>query len=113
MDTATPAQPAEQVAPEPAKKPADLDPTHDIDSLKTSLALIISGVVVFITMWLLYHLFSFVMFEVREGKVREAPTNQLNQLRTYEATMLDAGEASEGMPARMSIEQAMEEIVKK
>ncbi len=113
MDTATPAQPAEHPAAAPEEKPIGLDPSHDIDSLKTSLALVISGVVVFVTMWLLYHMFTFVIFEVREGKVREAPALQLDQLRTYEETMLEAGEASEGMPARMSIEDAIQEMLRK
>ena len=94
--------------------PAPIDPAHDIDGFKVALALVVSGVAVFVSVWLLYHLVSFVMFETRLEQVERAPTNQLDQLRVYEAEMLKAGDAAAGMPARrMSIEEAMEELSKR
>ena len=73
----------------------------------------VSGILVFVSVWLLYHLFAFVMFETRLEQVERAPTDQLDQLRVYEADMLREGPAADGMPARMSIEKAMEELSKR
>ncbi len=116
MDTVIPAQPREQKEPAsvPASTPAPIDPVHDIDGFKVAIILAASGVLVFVSVWLLYHLFSFVIFETRLEQAERAPTDQLDQLRVYEAEMLQQGDAAQDMPARrMSIEEAMQELSKR
>lgn len=87
--------------------PVPIDPVHDIDAKKTVIALVVSTVTVFVTVWLLLQWFSVVIFNQREARIGEAPTTQLDQLRQQESAELSGGEG------RISLPDAMQKYVQR
>lgn len=100
---------------------ASHDPLKDIDAKNTTIVLILSTLFVFVSVWLLYYLFAWIMHDQHVEKVERAPTIQRNALSDYEAAALSGGAKQtlklQGLdieiPARKSIEDAMREIATK
>ena len=112
MDTATPAITPSESSGEKTTAPGtsvvrDIDPDHDIDAKKTVIALVLSAIGVFVSVYLLFQLFTVVIFDVRVEKVEQSPTPQLDQIRQHEAQALGAGNG------RISIEDSIQELVDK
>ena len=97
---------------EPARrKRKEIDPEHDIDAVKTILWLVLSTVTVFISLWLLLQVFSVVIFNERSAKIEIVAPEALEDLRESEDVILrGGGTGMNGIP-RISIEEAMEELV--
>lgn len=83
------------------------DPTHDIDGKKTWTWLLGCTVGVFVTVWLLGHVFDAVVHEQRVKVVEQAPTLDRDRLRAAEDAALAAGEG------RISIDQAVEKYLQR
>lgn len=107
MDTATTATAAAPHVADNDPPPAvPHDPEHDINAPLTVFWLILSTVVVFGSVYLLYVFFSFAIQDERASKI-ENPTSgyqQVQQLRDLESEALGAGEG------RRSIQDAMERL---
>ncbi len=67
--TATSSPPETLEPSEPARKRKEIDPTHDIDAKQTILWLGISGLVVFISLWVLLQVFKVVISGERGAKI--------------------------------------------
>jgi flagellar basal body-associated protein FliL len=99
MDTATSVQPALGVAPDVN------DPENDIDGKTTIFWLVLSTIVVFASVYLLYVFFAFAIQDERAAKLEnpEVPA-PVQQLRAQEAQSLSAGEG------RVSIDEAIQKL---
>lgn len=104
MTTATPTSPAQDAAASSVQQPPANDPTKDIDAKTTVIVLVIATIFVFGTVWALYPLFAWAMFEERVTTYEEAPNTQRLELNKQEVEMLKAGDG------RISIEQSMREL---
>ena len=83
------------------------DPAHDINTKKTVTLLVVWTAALFLSIWLMVQLFYFMVRGERERKVAQPESVELQQLREREKLEL------EGKDGYMSIEQAMEELLKK
>ena len=96
----------------PARKRKAIDPDHDIDARKTIILGIVSGLSLFVTLWLLLQLFSVVIFDVRGDKIETQEPEALQELRQQEEALLSAQMRDDGTQ-QMSIEEAMKRVVDK
>jgi hypothetical protein len=85
--------------------PQPHDPEHDIDAKSTSTWVLVSAVVLFISLYFMLPLFDVVMTAERDRKVNQAPTLELDAARSKENEFLRGG--------KKTIEQVMQEMVKK
>jgi hypothetical protein len=83
------------------------DPDHDIDTRRTVTWLTVCTVGVFVCVFVLWQLYSAVIFHERQQKVEQAPTADLDVLRQQESADLQAG------PGRKSLEEAMRAYVER
>lgn len=86
--------------------PVPLDPERDIDAKSTSIWVLASAIVLFISLYFMLPLFDAVMSKERDRKINNAPTNELDKARAQEATFLHP-------PGKKSIEQVMQEMAGK
>ena len=83
--TATSSPPETLEPSEPARKHEEIDPVHDIDAKQTILWLGISGLVVFISLWVLLQVFKVVVVsEAFEGQPLLRRHQQVNVLLAEE-----------------------------
>ncbi len=108
--TATTNPPGTHEPKPPARKRRAIDPDHDIDAKKTIILMTVSGLTLFVTLWLLLQLFSVVIFDVRLDKIETQAPTALQELRQQEDALLSAQMRDDGTQ-QMSIEQAMEALV--
>ena len=108
--TATSSPPETLEPSEPARKHEEIDPVHDIDAKQTILWLGISGLVVFISLWVLLQVFKVVISSERGAKIEATQPVELEALRRAEQAILNGGTRPNGT-SQISIEQAMEELV--
>ena len=94
----------------PARKRKAIDPDHDIDAKKTIILMTVSGLTLFVSLWLLLQLFSVVIFDVRLDKIETQEPVALQELRQQEEALLSAQMRDDGTQ-QMSIEQAMVALV--
>lgn len=81
------------------------DPAHDIDGKLTTIWLVGATVFVFITVWLLYFVYTMFLFQESYQKVETAPTTARERLMAEEQRYLDAGDG------RISIDDAIRKYV--
>lgn len=81
------------------------DPAHDIDGKLTAIWLIGSAVFVFVTVWLLYFVYTLFLFQESYDKVETAPTEARAALSAEEEQKLGAGED------RIPLDEAMRRYV--
>ncbi len=110
--TATSSPPETLEPSEPARKHEEIDPAHDIDAKQTILWLGVSGLVVFISLWVLLQVFKVVISSERGAKIEATQPVELEALRRAEEAILRGGTRPGGTP-QISIEQAMEELVRR
>ncbi len=82
-----------------------IDPEHDIDAKRTLFWLVVVTFGVFVSVWLLYHLFSFVITGERARKIDELPALELQQQRQWE------NQALSGQGGGRSIDEAMQRVL--
>lgn len=109
--TTTPPEKLEPTPPSPRRR-REIDPEHDIDAKKTLTWLIFWTISIFISLWLLLQLFKVVIFRERQDKVEATQPITLDDLRDQEEALLRGGPQADGSQ-RMSIEEAMREVVER
>ena len=85
--------------------PQPHDPEHDIDAKSTSTWVLVSAVVLFISLYFMLPMFDVVMTAERDRKINQAPTLELDSARATEEKFLHG--------PKKTIEQVMQEMVKK
>ena len=108
--TATSSPPETLEPSEPDRKREEIDPTHDIDAKQTILWLGISGLTVFISLWVLLQVFKVVISGERGAKIEAIQPEELEALRRAEEAILRGGTRPDGS-RQLSIEEAMHELV--
>ncbi len=96
-------------APGATHTPEPHDPEHDIDAKSTTIWVVASSIVLFLSLYFLLPLFDMVMTIERDKKVNNLPAAELEELLGSEHSFL-RGDASR---AKKSIEQVMQEMVPK
>ncbi len=94
----------------PARKRRPIDPDHDIDAKKTIILMTVSGLTLFVSLWLLLQLFSVVILDVRIDKIEAQEPAALQELRQQEEALHRAQMRDDGTQ-QMSIEEAMRRVV--
>ena len=94
----------------PARKRRPIDPDHDIGAKKTIILMTVSGLTLFVSLWLLLQLFSVVILDVRIDKIEAQEPAALQELHQQEEALLSAQMREDGTQ-QMSIEEAMRRVV--
>lgn len=84
----------------------EIDPEHEIDERKTKVWFTFFAVFVFVTMWLLYLLFSAVVQQQRYDHIDKAPTVEKNTQQQWEADTLA------GKNGGLSIDEAIRRVAR-
>ncbi len=90
-------------------KPEPLDPERDIDAKSTSVWVLGSTVVLFVSLYFLLPLFDAVLTEERNKKINTLPALELEQVREAEGAFLSGSESK----SKKSIDQVMKEMAGK
>jgi nitric oxide reductase large subunit len=86
-------------------QPKPHDPEHDIDAKSTSIWVLVSAIVLFLSLYFMLPMFDVVMTAERDRKINQAPTLELDAARATEEQFLHG--------PKKTIEQVMQEMVKK
>ena len=96
-----------------ATEPQHVDPEHDIDGLKTTLAVVGTlGTIVFV-FWLMTHLYNVMVKVERQRKIADAPTTEIIEIRAEMAKELGGDNANfkDKKLGKLTIEAAMKAYV--
>jgi hypothetical protein len=85
------------------------DPEHDVDGIKTSVAVFGSLLLIVVTIWATSHLFSLMVQVERKAKIHDVVPKELQKIRGEAANELAGKNANRGA---MTIEAAMKAIAK-
>ncbi len=85
------------------------DPEHDVDGIKTSIAVFGSLLLIVTTIWATSHLFSLMVQVERKSKIHDVVPKELQQIRGEANDELAGKNANRGT---MTIEAAMQAIAK-
>ena len=81
------------------------DPLHDIDGMKTTVAVVGTLVMIVFLIWAMTHLFNVMVRVERQKKIADVPTTEINEIRADMAKELSGQHGTRG---KMTIEAAME-----
>lgn len=92
-----------------ALPPKAIDPEHDVDGIKTTIAVFGSLFVIVTTIWATSHLFSLMVQVERKAKIHDVIPKELNQIRGEATNELAGKNPNRGS---MTIEAAMKALAK-
>ena len=99
---------AHETPPTGGERPAPLDPEHDIDAKSTTIWVLASTVVLFISLYFMLPLFDQVLQTERYKKIDDRPAYELDEVLEAERSFLNGDLNS----AHTNIQQVMENMSK-